>query len=1255
MTVMLGSAAGKISLDAAGVREGVQAAANSLKGLKPAFENAAGSVRQAMTKLRNDLADIGAKMTLGITAPLVAIGKQALDSAMDYEAGMNMFQAVTGATADEMARAGDEAVALGADMSLPATSAADAATAMVELGKAGLSVRDSIDAARGTLQLAAAGQLEEAKAAEITANALNMFGLKGTEATRVADLLAAAANATSAEVSDMGDAVTAGGAMLAAAKVPIEDFVTALGLMANQGIKGSEAGTGIKQMFLQLQAPSKQATDLMNQYGISVYDAAGNMRPMPELIEQFSSGLGGLTQQQRDNAIAVIFGAHAGVAANLVLMGGVDAYDKMEKAVTRANAAQELAAARSKGLRGAFEGLKSQIETLWLEALVPILGIFERIVRALAELAGRLLDVNPALINAAMAFAAVLAAAGPVALALAGIITVVGALATPIGAAVLAVAGLAAAAAALATAWSQNMGGIRDKTLAAVGAIKGAFAQGGLPGVVQFIAQWAAEWWAYLQGAVPGWIGQAGQAINQWYAGWYYYIRDNVAPTVARTAQAIGQWAAEWWAYLQGAVPGWIGQAGQAINQWYAGWRDYLVANVGPVIEGAKAAIGQWAAGWLSYLQQQAPVWAAQVSEQVGKVWAAMESGQFGDVAQKITTALDPVIYKAREMADGVREAFGGTDPNNYTSRYEVFGQRVGTALRDALRTTREVMDGIREAFGGADPNNYTSKYEVFGQRVGQAFKDVEKTAREVFSGIRQLLGGTDIDNSTSRIEAAIMGLPAALQKVRDFFGPTIQRIIEAFGNLGTSLAPLGPKFEALWTAAQPALSKIAELLGYVAVVVGAVVATVAKLLGEELAAALNHAGELIGGPVDVITGLFMVIEGVVGGVVDTVKKLLAGDFVGALETARQASLKIGEGVRTALGGILEFIDGVVGYMWDALTRLINDLTGAQIPKWQQFKDAIVAIVEGIPAAIGQVASQVTESIKAWFTPDPGSLAGAVIGWFTPDPGSLVAIGMGMAGDLINAALSGIASGMAQAQMAWSNAWLAMQTAMSNVWLVIQMEVQNALDVMRGIFTAEMQIVSGDWQGAWNTISDTLTSIWNRMKETVQQMLNNIKSMLQNVKFPNPFEQLVGFINGLKAAAQSAIEKIKELLGLNGARGGGGGGDDGGGGNARGTNFYPGGIGLVGERGPELVRLPRGSQIIPNSETMRLLAASMGMAPKVAMTPATAGGAAGYGDYRQQAAGPVSLSIHIDRVGDDIDVEQMAYKVLDVLKWRTPR
>lgn len=298
----------------------------------------------------------GAGLVAGITSTL--------KKTAEFEKSLNTFQAVSGATAAQMTRVGAVAQKLGGDITLPATSAKDAALAMTELAKGGLTVRQAMAAAKGTLQLAAAGEVEVGEAATISAKALNAFGLSGDKAGLVADVLANAANASVGEISDFALGLQQSSASANAAGLSIQDTTTALALLAQKGIAGSDAGTSFKTMLARLVPSTKKAHEAMKDLGVSWSDSQGNLLPLRAQVDQYQSALAKLTPVQRQQAINTIFGSDASRAANIILGSGVTQYDKMHAAISRQGAAAELAKAKNKGLAGAMDALKSAVETV---------------------------------------------------------------------------------------------------------------------------------------------------------------------------------------------------------------------------------------------------------------------------------------------------------------------------------------------------------------------------------------------------------------------------------------------------------------------------------------------------------------------------------------------------------------------------------------------------------------------------------------------------------------------------------------------------------------------------------------------------------------------------------------------------------------------------------------------------------------------------------------------------------------------------
>lgn len=363
MSLKVGELFGSLNLDDGPFQRTLRAAGGGLVGMT----KAAGVAAKA--------SGVALAVSAGVAA--VAIGK----IGMGYQDSLNVFRAVSGANADQMRMVADRAKELGNDLTLPGVSAAGAAAAMTEMAKAGLSVEQSMAAAKGVLQLAKAATVDEATAAQMTAAALNAFSLSGDQAVRVADLLAAAANSSMGEITDMGFAMSQSAPIFASAGVSIEDLTASIAMLANKGIHGSDAGTSLKTMLMSLQAPTGAAKDALDGLGVSIFNTDGSMRGYRDIVAGMSSALAPLTDAQRAQAIETIFGSDAARAANIIFGQGVEAFDASREAVTKQGAAAEVAGAKAQGLSGAIEGVKSQLETMAISIYDEVSPALETLVR----------------------------------------------------------------------------------------------------------------------------------------------------------------------------------------------------------------------------------------------------------------------------------------------------------------------------------------------------------------------------------------------------------------------------------------------------------------------------------------------------------------------------------------------------------------------------------------------------------------------------------------------------------------------------------------------------------------------------------------------------------------------------------------------------------------------------------------------------------------------------------------------------------
>lgn len=439
-----------------------------------AAESGLGAFDAKLKSIAGGAGKLGTKLTAGVTAPLMGVAAVALRSAGNFEQSMNVMAEVLGATEGDMAALQAQALELGRVTSF---SAGEAADAMLELAKAGMSTEQVGGAITGVLDLAAAGGLGLAESAEIAANAINAFGLEATDMTMIADLLAAAANASSVDVTDLAKSFQMSSAVFAANGQSIQEMTTALALLGNAGLQGSDAGTSLKQMLLSLTAPTDKASAVMSALGVTVYDAQGAMLPFSDILSSLRGAMAGLTDEQRNAALATIFGSDAVRAANILLQAGAEGWDAMSEAVNKSGAAQAAAAARMQGLNGAIEYFKGTMDSLLISVGLPFLDMLNGWLRAVADLASGFSTLSPGMQQAILVTLALAAAAGPALLAIAGMAAGVSALGAVLGFLLSPIGLVVAAVAALGVAFATDFMGIRTAVMGAVDTVRPYFEQ----------------------------------------------------------------------------------------------------------------------------------------------------------------------------------------------------------------------------------------------------------------------------------------------------------------------------------------------------------------------------------------------------------------------------------------------------------------------------------------------------------------------------------------------------------------------------------------------------------------------------------------------------------------------------------------------------------------------------------------------------------------------------------------------------------
>ena len=347
----------------------------------------AGSTAKTVASGMENTGRKSALIASGMTAAglaVAAFGVAAVKMAADFDQQMSTVQANTGATSAQMDQLRAAAIEAGASTVYSATDSADAIN---DLGKAGMSVTDILTGGlSGALNLAASDGMAVGDAAEYMANALSMFHLKGSQASQVADTLAAGAGKAVGNVSDFGEALNNCGAQANSFGMNVQETTGVLALFAQNGTIGAEAGTQLNSMLMKLAAPSAEASNTMKELGISAYDAQHHFVGMANFAGQLQKAEKGLTDEQRNQANATIFGSYAIKAANYLYEAGESGVNKWTKAVSESGYAAEQAAAKNNNLKGDLENLSGSMESLMISVGEGAQGPLRKMVQGLDTL-----------------------------------------------------------------------------------------------------------------------------------------------------------------------------------------------------------------------------------------------------------------------------------------------------------------------------------------------------------------------------------------------------------------------------------------------------------------------------------------------------------------------------------------------------------------------------------------------------------------------------------------------------------------------------------------------------------------------------------------------------------------------------------------------------------------------------------------------------------------------------------------------------
>jgi TP901 family phage tail tape measure protein len=382
-TTLMGTAAKKAGAAITAMGDKLRKSGKEAKSAKDGFDGLRGGIGKTAAIFGSLAAAAGA----------TAFAYSSVKKAMQFEAQMSTIKALTGATNDEMREMQGLALKMGAQTKY---SALEAAQGIEELLKAGLTpAQVKAEGLQAALNIATAGGLELAAAAEVMATSLNAFKFEALGATKAADILAGTANVSATGVEELRQSLAMVAPVAAMVKMRFVDVNTSLGLFANKGFKGSDAGTSLKTMLMNLNPRTKEQITVARKLGIltgkntnAFYDQTGKLKGLEQVAGVMQTSFKKLTDQQRLTAMEIIFGSDSVRAASILYDEGAAGVKKFREEmlkVTALNVAKE----KMNNAAGAVEEFAGAIETLQISALLPTMPIIKDMALAAADFAAK--------------------------------------------------------------------------------------------------------------------------------------------------------------------------------------------------------------------------------------------------------------------------------------------------------------------------------------------------------------------------------------------------------------------------------------------------------------------------------------------------------------------------------------------------------------------------------------------------------------------------------------------------------------------------------------------------------------------------------------------------------------------------------------------------------------------------------------------------------------------------------------------------
>ena len=919
-----------------------------------------GVLGETLQSAGDKISGVGQKL-LPVTAGVTALGTIAVKTGADFDSAMSKVAAVSGATGSEMDALREKAREMGSKTKF---SASEAAEAMNYMAMAGWKTNDMLSGIEGIMNLAAASGEDLATTSDIVTDALTAFGLTAADSGHFADILAAASSNANTNVSMMGETFKYAAPVLGSLGYSAEDSAIAIGLMANAGIKSSQAGTALRSAITNLAKPTGTVASAMEQYGISLTDSSGKMYSLRELMEQLRQKLGGLSEAEQAQAAASLFGKEAMSGMLAIINGSPADFEKLSNAIDTCSdtvdgyngTTEKMAAVMQDNLAGQVTILKSQLEELAISFSDILMPTIRSIVSRIQELVDKLNQLDPQTKETIAKIALVAAALGPMLVVLGKTISSVGT--------------VFSAVSKLPALFSAVQSGI--------GAITGALGVSLVP-LLAIIAAVAALVAAFVH------LWKTNDEFKSNIIAIWEQIKSTFTGLTQGITDRLNALGFDFESFTDVLKAAW----------------DGLCNLLAPIFEGVFQNISNIFSEFTGVLLGLLDVLIGLFTGDWEQCWNGIK-GIFTSIWNFIVNTFRNIMNTLKGIADVVLGWFGTSWNEVWTSIKTFF---IDTWNSIASFFTG-IVTGIRDFFVNtwtSISNTFTTIFTAVYNFFSTIFNAIYNVVSTVFQAIYNVI--TTVWNAIyTTLEPLITAFGYLFQTIFEaiqiIVGRVMDWILEKISAIWNAIvAFLTPILEGIRTTFETIWNAISTTISTVLTAIQDVVTTVWNAVSGFISSVLSAIWNVVSSIWNSISGTISSVMNAIFSVVSSIWNQISSAVSNVLNAIRSVVSNIWNSIKSTISNVMQSISSTVSSIWDNIRSAVSDkisgiqstiqngfdaavgyIKGLASDAWNWGRDIIQGIIDGIQSAIGWLADCVTnvaDTIRDFLhfsVPDKGPL-----------------------------------------------------------------------------------------------------------------------------------------------------------------------------------------------------------------------------------------------------------------------------------------